>query len=76
MSKAETRPSPPIPMDDPEQSARFVEAARELGCEESGAAFGRALDRILPPRKPGEPVPKREVRAAPTKRRRRIESPK
>ena len=44
--------------DNPEQSKRFVEAARELGIEETGAAYDRALDRILPPRKPGEPAPR------------------
>jgi hypothetical protein len=33
-----------------EQSERFKEAARELGADESGEAFNRALDRIAPPR--------------------------
>lgn len=42
---------------DDEQSRRFLEAARELGCDESGEAFDRALGRILPPREPGKPAP-------------------
>jgi hypothetical protein len=44
--------------DDPEQSRRFLEAARELGIEETGEAYDRALERILPSRKPGEPAPR------------------
>jgi hypothetical protein len=32
---------------DQEQSVRFIEAARELGAEESGAEFDRALNSIL-----------------------------
>lgn len=35
-----------------DQSRAFIEAARELGCEESGEAFERAFQRIVPPRKP------------------------
>ncbi|AEH88398.1 hypothetical protein Mesop_3961 [Mesorhizobium opportunistum WSM2075] len=35
-----------------EQSERFKEAARELEVDESGDAFRRALDRVLPERKP------------------------
>jgi hypothetical protein len=56
-------------MDDPEQSKRFMEAARDLGCEETGEAYDRALERILPPRKPGEPAP-RVVKEAKPKRKR------
>lgn len=32
--------------DDAEQSARFVEKAKELGVDESGEAFDRALRKI------------------------------
>ena len=60
-----------VVMDDPEQSRLFIEAARELGCEEVGEAFERAIGRILPPRKPGEPAPKREPLPKPVGRRRR-----
>jgi len=39
-----------------DQSERFKELARALGCDESGAAFARALARIVPPRRapPGQ----------------------
>jgi hypothetical protein len=38
--------------DDPEQSKRFVETAREIEADESGEAFQRALERIVPPKVP------------------------
>jgi hypothetical protein len=38
---------------DPAQYARFLETAKKLGADESGAAFERALDAILP--KKGKP---------------------
>jgi hypothetical protein len=41
---------------DPEQSRRFIEMARELGCDETGEAFERAFSRAFPPRKPGQLV--------------------
>jgi hypothetical protein len=50
--------NPAVVADDPEQSKRFVEAAKELGIEEAGEAYDRALGRILPPRTPGEPAPR------------------
>lgn len=40
------KPTPPP--DDPEQSKRFEDTARELGAEDSGAAFDRLLDAVLP----------------------------
>ena len=43
---------------DSEQSNRFIDAARELECDETGEAFDRALRHWLPPRKPGEPAPR------------------
>jgi hypothetical protein len=33
-----------------EQSERFKETARKLGAGETGAAFERALDTIVPPK--------------------------
>ena len=36
----------------------FERMARELGCDETGEEFERALARVLPPRRPGEPAPK------------------
>ena len=38
-----------------EQSERFKEAARELDVDESGEAFERALDRVLPRKKRENP---------------------
>jgi hypothetical protein len=70
MSKTDPR-HPKVVMDDPEQSERFIEAARELGCEETGEAFERAVGRILPPRQPGQAATKREPRKKPEGRRRR-----
>lgn len=34
--------------DNPDQSKRFEETARELGVDESGAAFDRLLNTVLP----------------------------
>lgn len=50
--------------DDPEQYRRFVEAARELGVDETGEAFERALRAVFPPRRPGEPVTRPAERPA------------
>jgi hypothetical protein len=33
-----------------EQSARFIKAAREIGIDESGRAFEKAMDKITLPR--------------------------
>jgi len=61
--------------DDPEQSDRFIEAARELGADDHKAAeaFERAFGKIAPARpsgtpQPAEPVPAR-LRAREHKRR-------
>lgn len=45
--------------DDPEQSRRFIEKARELGCDESEERFDKAL-RIIAKQKPRKPEPKQE----------------
>ena len=37
---------------DPAQSARFVKMAQELGADESGEAFERAIGVLVPPKKP------------------------
>jgi hypothetical protein len=37
---------PVPPRDDPEQSKRFIDMARELGSDETGDAFERALKKI------------------------------
>jgi hypothetical protein len=36
--------------DDPEQSKRFVETAREIEADETGEAFRRAFEKIVPPK--------------------------
>ena len=43
------------PTTDPAQSARFLEAAKSLGVDESGESFERALDAVVPkaPKKRG-----------------------
>jgi hypothetical protein len=33
--------------DNPAQSKRFIEAAKALGVDESGKAFGKAMDSLL-----------------------------
>ena len=40
---------PPAEADDPEQSRRFLDIAREVGADESPGALDRALDKIIPP---------------------------
>lgn len=37
--------------DDPEQSKRFIDMAREIGADESGEAFDRAIDKIMSKRR-------------------------
>jgi hypothetical protein len=45
-----TKQSKPKP-DDKEQSKRFVETARELEVDESGKAFKRAVEVVVPPKR-------------------------
>ena len=45
----------PRPPDDPDQSQRFKEAARELEADETGQAFTRALDVSVKPAKSATP---------------------
>ena len=44
-------------MAEPDPDA-FERMARELGCDETGQEFERALAHVLPPRGPGEPAPR------------------
>ncbi len=47
------------------QSERFIEAARELGCDEDEAAFDDFLKKVAkapPPRKEEKPEPKRKAK--------------
>ena len=39
------------PLDDPAQSARFVETAKGLDADKGGAAFGQAIKKVVPKKK-------------------------
>ena len=47
---------PKAPPNDPEQSRRFEETARELGADKDDAAFKKAIG-IVVPAKPKQPAP-------------------
>lgn len=38
-----------------DQARRFEEAARDIGCDETGEAFERAFGKIVPPKYPSPP---------------------
>jgi hypothetical protein len=42
---------PKPPPDDPEESARFLEAARAIQADESGTTFARIFKKLVPARK-------------------------
>jgi hypothetical protein len=44
--KAKPKPK----LTDKEQSERFIETARELGVDESGRAFEKTFEKIMPPK--------------------------
>ena len=48
------KPKPEAKVQKPEkpQIERFKEAARELGCDDTGELFERAFTKIVPPRRP------------------------
>ena len=53
-----------------EQSSRFVDKARELGCDEDPKAFDRVFARVVPPNRPPEPGPQnKHAKRTVTKRR-------
>ncbi len=45
-------PKPKAPEKEKTQRERFIETARELGVDETGTEFERALDRIVPAKIP------------------------
>ena len=47
--KPDAAKPPALKPDDPEQSKRFVETAREIKADEAGEAFQRAFEKIVPP---------------------------
>ena len=46
---------------DTSQSAKFKEAARELGCDEDPKAFERTFSKIVPPKRPKSKHEKQHV---------------
>ncbi len=50
---------------DPEQFARFLEAAREAGVDETGEAFERAFERITSPKADASIKPASAAKAIP-----------
>jgi hypothetical protein len=46
-----TKPKPTPTPDDPEQSKRFIEAAREAQADETEEGAKKAFTRVVPPRK-------------------------
>jgi hypothetical protein len=53
---------------DAEQSRRFIETARELGCDEDEAAFEEKLKRIAtakPKPRAGKNAPRRAIKGVP-----------
>lgn len=59
---------PKPPPDDPEQSKRFIEAAREIGTDESPEAFERVFRKVITASRPqgnaGKPKGSRTARKA------------
>jgi hypothetical protein len=52
------KPAPPPNADDPEQSRRFIDMAREVEADETPGATDRAFDRVLKPSSPASsPTP-------------------
>jgi hypothetical protein len=60
--KREKGESTRVTPDDPEQFQRFLEAAREMGIEEIGEPYERAVEAILRAPKPAEPMQTRVKR--------------
>ena len=47
-------------MTDKTQKQRFIDKARELGCDEDPKAFERTFSKIVPPKKPAPPKPEKK----------------
>jgi hypothetical protein len=54
MPAAKKRKKKSPPRSDAKQSSRFLETAKKLEVDESGAAFARALDAVVPKPKGNE----------------------
>jgi hypothetical protein len=50
----EPKPTPPTTADDPEESRRFIDMAREVETDETPGATDRAFDKVIrpPPKTP------------------------
>jgi len=48
------KPKPPPKPDDPAESKRFIDIAREVEADESEDALDRAFEKVVPSRKRGE----------------------
>jgi hypothetical protein len=55
------------------QSAKFKEAARELGCDEDPKAFERTFSKIVPPKKPASNLTRTVPTAKPKRRKRAVD---
>ena len=40
-----------VKQDDPEQSKRFIEKAKEIGCDPGSKAFDKAFEKVIRPKK-------------------------
>jgi hypothetical protein len=45
------KPAPPRDADDPEQSRRFIDMAREVEADETPGATDRALEKVIQPKR-------------------------
>ena len=59
---------PETEAEDKAQAERFLETARQIGADETGEAFERAMDKIVPRKRPA-PNAERKDRAKPRLRR-------
>jgi hypothetical protein len=65
---------PPKTKADPDQFARFVQAAKDLECDDREKVFEETFARVVPARRPGEAAPSQadaKARAKAPKRPRR-----
>jgi hypothetical protein len=53
IGREKRRKRKPPKRDNPAQSRKFIEAAKKLGVDESGEAFNRALDKLVPKKPKG-----------------------
>jgi hypothetical protein len=54
------KPRPPKNADDPEQSRRFIDTAREVGADETPGGMDRSFDKVIRPPERKQPDSKRQ----------------